>query len=112
MTIATLKRAPISHRKLSLACDAVRGGMKVSQATTLLVFQVQKSCQILHKLLLSAVANAENNHNTDPDTLVIDKIEVGPATALKRFHARGRCRSAPIRKHYSNITVILKSQTN
>lgn len=112
MTTATLNKAPISHRKLSLACNLVRGGMKASQATTLLMFQVQKSCQILHRLLLSAIANAENNHNTDPDTLVIDKIEVGPATRLKRVHPRGRGRSAPIRKHYSNITVFLKSQTN
>ncbi|MFT4967079.1 MAG: large subunit ribosomal protein L22 [Candidatus Deianiraeaceae bacterium] len=112
MTTATLKKAPISHRKLSLACDMVRGGIGVSQATTLLMFQVQKSCQILYRVLLSAIANAENNHNIDPDSLIIDRIEVGPATRLKRFDTRGRGRSAPIRKHYSNITVILKSQTN
>jgi large subunit ribosomal protein L22 len=112
MTTATLKRAPISHRKLSLACDLVRGGMKSSEASTILMFQVQKSCQILYKVLLSAIANAENNHNTDPDSLVIDKINVGPATRLKRFHPRGRGKSAPVRKHYSNITVTLKSQTN
>lgn len=112
MTIATLKRAQISHRKLSLACDLIRNGMKASDASTLLMFQVQKSCQILYKLLLSAIANAENNHDIDPDSLVVDKIEVGPATRLKRFHARGRGRSAPIRKHYSNITVVLKSQAN
>jgi len=112
MTTATLTRAPISHRKLSLACNLIRNGMKTSDAVLLLSFQVQKSCQILHKLLLSAIANAENNHNTDPDSLVVDTINVGPAARLKRFHARGRGRSAPVRKHYSNITITLKSQTN
>lgn len=109
MTTATLKRAQISHRKISLACNLVRG-VKVSEASKILQFQVQKSCQILHKLLLSAISNAENNNNTDPDSLVVDRVEVGPATRLKRFHARGRGRSAPVRKHYSNITVVLKSQ--
>jgi large subunit ribosomal protein L22 len=111
MTTATLSRAQISHRKLALGADLVRN-MKASDAILTLSFQVQKSCQIIRKLLLSAIANAENNHNTDPDSLVIDIINVGPATRLKRFHARGRGRSAPIRKHYSNITITLKSQTN
>ena len=111
MTIATLNKAPISHRKLSLACNLVRGS-KASEAVTVLQFQVQKSCQILHNLLLSAIANAENNANTDPDSLVIDTINVGPATRLKRFHPRGRGRSSPVKKHYSNITIKLKSQTN
>lgn len=111
MTTATLKMAPISHRKLELACNMVRGA-KTSEAVIALQFQVQKSCRILYKLLLSAVANAENNHNTDPDSLVIDTIDVGPSKRLKRFHARGRGRSAPVRKHYSNITIRLKSQVN
>lgn len=111
MTTATLNMAPISHRKLELACKMVRGA-KTSDALVLLQFQVQKSCRILYKLLLSAVSNAENNHNTDPDSLIVETINVGPAKRLRRFHARGRGRSAPIRKHYSNITVTLKSQTN
>jgi large subunit ribosomal protein L22 len=111
MTIATLKMAPISHRKLELACDAIRG-LKTSAALVTLQFQVQKSCRIVYKLLLSAIANAENNHNTDPDSLVVDTIDVGPSKRLKRFHARGRGRSAPVRKHYSNITIRLKSQVN
>ena len=111
MTTATLNRAPISHRKLSLACDMIKN-MKTSQAVVLLSFQVQKSCQILHKLLLSAIANAENNKNIDPDSLLVETINVGPASRLKRFHARGRGKSAPVRKHYSNITITLKSQTN
>lgn len=109
MTIATLKRAPISHRKLSLACDLIRG-LKASEASIRLQFQVQKSCQILHKLLMSAISNAENNNNIDPDSLLVSNIDVGPATRLKRFHARGRGRSAPIRKHYSNITITLISE--
>lgn len=111
MTTSTLKKAPISHRKISLASDMIRG-LKASDALRILSFQVQKSCRILYKVVLSAVANAENNHNTDPDLLVVETVNVGPATRLKRFHARGRGRSAPVRKHYSNITVILKSQTN
>ena len=111
MITATLNKAPISHRKLSLGAGLIRN-MKASDAVLTLSFQVQKSCQILHKLLLSAIANAENNHNTDPDSLFIDIINVGPATRLKRFHPRGRGRSAPVRKHYSNVTIILKSKTN
>ncbi len=111
MTTATLSRAQISHRKLSLAAGLIRN-MKASDAVLTLSFQVQKSCQLIHKLLLSAIANAENNHNTDPDSLMIDIINIGPATRLKRSHARGRGRSAPIRKHYSNITITLKSKIN
>ena len=111
MTTATLSRAQISHRKLSLAAGLIRH-MKASDAVLTLSFQVQKSCQLIHKLLLSAIANAENNHNTDPDSLMIDIINIGPATRLKRSHARGRGRSAPIRKHYSNITITLKSKIN
>lgn len=108
MITATLNRAPISHRKIELAAALVRG-MKAEDAVIQLKFQKQKSCHILSKVVRSCVANAENNANIDPDTLVIDRIEIGRDTGLRRFHARGRGRSARVTKHYSNIKVILKS---
>jgi large subunit ribosomal protein L22 len=111
MTTATLSRAQISHRKLALGANLVRN-MKASEAVLTLSFQVQKSCQIIRKLLLSAIANAENNHNMDVDNLFVKRIDVGRAFALKRFSARARGRSSQILKTFSNIRVVLVEKQN
>jgi large subunit ribosomal protein L22 len=108
MVTSILKKAPISHRKMSIAAGLVRG-MKVGEAVLQLKFANLKACHILHGVVKSAIANAENNMNIDPDTLVVDIIDVGPATRLKRFSPRARGRSNIVRKHYSNIRVVLKT---
>ena len=60
--------------------------------------------------VMSAVANAENNHGLDVNELVVSEAYVGKNLVLRRFHARGRGRSGKILKPFSQITVIVKQQ--
>ena len=82
-------------------------GMKVDEALKLLKFCNLKVAPIVSALVYSAMSNAENNHNMDVDNLVINRIDVGRAFALKRFSARARGRSSRILKTFSNIRVVL-----
>ena len=82
-------------------------GLPASEAIKLLQFSNLKVSEVVKKLIQSAVANAENNHNMDADNLYVEKINVGRAFALRRFSARGRGRSSRILKTFSNIQVIL-----
>jgi len=61
------------------------------------------------KVLQAAIANAENNHQLDVDRLVVSEASVGRALVMKRFHTRGRGKSARIEKPFSNLTVIVAS---
>lgn len=104
---ASLNRIKISPRKVSIVARMLHE-MKVSDALNQLKFNQTRAASLLLKLLLSAIANAENNQNVNPDTLVIEKFDVGAATFLKRFHARARGRAASIKRRYSNIRIHLK----
>ena len=66
----------------------------------------------VRNLVYSAMSNAENNHNMDVDNLIIKRIDVGRAFALKRFSARARGRSSQILKTFSNIRVVLVEKHN
>jgi large subunit ribosomal protein L22 len=59
---------------------------------------------------MSAIANAENNHQLDPNDLVVSEAWVGKNMVMKRFHARGRGRGARIFKPFSQITVIVREK--
>lgn len=109
MTIVTasLNRIKISPRKVSIVARMLHE-MKISDALNQLRFSKTRSASLLLKLLLSAIANAENNNNINPDTLIVEKIDVGAASTLKRFHARARGRAASIKRRYSNIRMYLK----
>jgi large subunit ribosomal protein L22 len=104
--IAYLKAVKSSPLKVMKVTRNVVG-LPASEALKLLQFSNLKISLIVRKLIQSAVANAENNHNMDADELYIEKINVGRAFALKRFSARGRGRSSRILKTFSNIRVIL-----
>src|SRR5207248_2707276 len=92
------KRAPIktwsrgSARKLNLVATMIRG-KKVEQALSILRFSPKAMAEDVRKVLASAVANAENNHNLDVDALVVAEASVGKSISMKRFATRARGRS-------------------
>lgn len=103
---AKLRMLRVSPRKLNDVASLVRRA-KVSEALVQLEFSRKRISQDVKKCLMSAVANAENNHNMDVDKLYIKDILVGKAIVMKRFMPRARGRAGKIRKMLSNITITL-----
>jgi large subunit ribosomal protein L22 len=103
---AKLKYARISPQKCRLVADLVRG-KPVGLALSTLRYTPKKGAELVRKVLESAVANAENNHNADIDALKIDRIEVDAAPMFKRFHARAKGRGNRIVKRNSHITILV-----
>ena len=81
-----------SAQKLNLVATLIRG-RKVEDALNILAFSKKAMAVDVRKVLASAIANAENNHNLDVDALVVAEASVGKAFTLKRFHARGTMRT-------------------
>lgn len=103
---ATWSHASISAQKLRLVCDKVRG-MGAEQALAVLQFMPQKGAGIVHKLVLSALANAENNYELAREDMVVAKIYADGGPMLKRFKAGARGRYKPRKRRTSHLTVIL-----
>jgi large subunit ribosomal protein L22 len=103
---AELRNIRTSPRKLNLVAQLIRG-KAVGTALAELTFSKRRIAQDVKKALQSAVANAENNHQLDVDRLVVKEASVGKGLVMKRFHARGRGRGAPVHKPFSHITVIV-----
>jgi large subunit ribosomal protein L22 len=103
---AKLKGARISAQKARLVADQIRG-MSVERADELLNFSTKKGARIVRKLLLSAVANAENNVGADIDELKVLRIFVDEGPTLKRGRARAKGRYTRILKRTSHITVVV-----
>ena len=103
---AVLRSARISPQKARLVADQVRG-LGVGQATNLLQFSDKKAAHLIKKVLLSAVANAENNLGADVDELKVATIMVDEGPAMKRMHARAKGRGSRILKRTSHITVVV-----
>ena len=103
---AKLKYARISPQKCRLVADLVRG-KPVGLAISTLRYTPKKGAELVRKVLESAVANAENNHNADIDALKVDRIEVDAAPMFKRFHARAKGRGNRIVKRNSHITILV-----
>ncbi len=108
-TKAVLRRARISAQKVRLVADQVRG-MPVEKAEQLLKFSDKKAAFIVRKVLLSAVANAENNRGADIDELSISTIFVDEGPTLKRGMPRAKGRYNRILKRTSHITVAVAEQ--
>lgn len=96
-----------SDRKLNLVAQTIRG-KKAADALAELSFSTKRIAQNVKKLLQSAIANAENNHDLDVDSLVVAEAYVGKNMVLKRFHARGRGRGARVLKPFSEITIVVR----
>ncbi len=106
---AIAKNIRISPQKLNLVAGLIRG-KKVNQALADLEFSRKRVAQDVRKCVMSAVANAENNHGLDVDELVVAEAHVGKNILMKRFAARGRGRGSPIIKPFSQITVIVRQK--
>ena len=96
-----------SARKLNLVAQLIRG-RKVEDALNILAFSKKAMAVDVRKVLASAIANAENNHNLDVDSLVVAEASVGKALTMKRFHARGRGRASRIEKPFSHLTIVVR----
>jgi large subunit ribosomal protein L22 len=97
----------VSPRKLNLVAAGIRG-KKVGSAIADLTFSRKRIAQDVKKTLMSAVANAENNHDLDIDNLVVAEAYVGKAFVIKRFQARARGRVGRIEKPFSNLTIVVR----
>ena len=106
---AMTKYLPISPRKLRLVCDRVRG-MDAREAQIVLEYMPQKGAALVSKTLASAMANATNNFDLNPDDLFVSKIYAGDGPTLKRFKAGARGRYKPRLKRTSHLWVILEER--
>lgn len=105
-TRAVAKYIRIAPRKVRLVVDLVRG-KRVNEALAILKFTPRGASPVVEKVLRSAIANAENNHNMDTDRLYVKEIFVDPGPTLKRFHPRAQGRAYSIMKRTSHITVVV-----
>ncbi|MCB9962484.1 MAG: 50S ribosomal protein L22 [Hyphomonas sp.] len=104
---AVLRMYRSSPQKLNLLAQQIRG-LKVERALAELQFSPKRPAKDVRKLLQSAIANAENNHNLDIDSLVVAEAHVGKNLVMKRIRARARGRAAPIQKPFSQLTIVLR----
>jgi large subunit ribosomal protein L22 len=98
-----------SAQKLGLVAALIRG-RKVEEALNILKFSTKGMADDVRKVLASAIANAENNHNLDVDSLVVAEASVGKALTMKRFMARGRGKSSRIVKPFSRLRIVVREQ--
>ena len=98
-----------SPQKLNLVAQSIRG-MRVERALNELTFSRKRIAQDVKKVLESAIANAENNHDLDIDSLVVDQAFVGKNLVMKRYKPRARGRMGKILKPFAEITIVVKEQ--
>ena len=106
---AVLKYARISSRKVKIVADLIRG-KQVDEALAIIKFTPKASSEILEKLLKSAIANAENNHNMDVSKLYVAEIFANQGATMKRIRAATQGRANRIRKRTSHIEIVLKER--
>lgn len=107
--VAYLKYARISPRKVSIVLDLIRN-KPVDVAAAILRHTPKAACEDLSKLLKSAVANAENNHNMSVDKLYVSKCFVSPGPILKRIRPKDHGRAHRIEKRSSHVTIVLREK--
>jgi large subunit ribosomal protein L22 len=105
LAVGTMLRG--SPQKLNLVAETIRG-MPVEKALASLQFNRRSAAEQVRKVLESAVANAENNHNLDVDQLVVSEASVGKSLVMKRFRARARGRVGKILKPFSRIRIVVR----
>ncbi len=104
---AELRQVRISPRKVGIVLDLIRN-QPVDIAFAILNNTPKSACEPLVKLLKSAVANAENNHNMDTSRLYVSECFVGPGITLKRIRPKDHGRTHRILKRTSNIVMVVK----
>jgi large subunit ribosomal protein L22 len=103
---AKLRHARISAQKMRLVADQIRG-LPIERALDVLTFSNKKAAGIIKKVLLSAVANAENNEGADIDELRVSRIFVDEGPTAKRIRARAKGRATRVLKRTSHVTVMV-----
>ena len=98
-----------SAQKLNLVAGLIRG-KKAEEALNILTFSKKAMAVDVRKVLASAIANAENTHNLDVDSLVVAEASVGKSLSMKRFTARARGRSSRIVKPFSRVRIVVREQ--
>ena len=106
---ACLRGLRTSPRKLNLVAKMIRGKPAAS-ALAELTFSHRRIARDVKKALEAAIANAENNHQLNVDRLYVKEATVGRAFVLKRFHTRGRGRSARVEKLFAHLTVVVRER--
>ena len=106
---AVTKNLRVSPQKLNLLAQMIRG-KKVDTALADLEFSRKRIAKDVRKCVMSAVANAENNHGLDVNDLVVSEAYVGKNLVIRRFHARGRGRMSAIQKPFAQLTVVVKQK--
>jgi len=107
---AVARTIRVSPQKLNLVAAMIRG-KKVNAALADLTFSRKRIASTVKKTLESAIANAENNHDLDVDSLVVAEAHVGKSIVMKRFHVRGRGRASRIEKPFSHLTIVVREVT-
>jgi large subunit ribosomal protein L22 len=107
MAMARLLRT--SPRKLNLVAQLIRG-LRAEQALNQLTFNRRRVAREVKKVLMSAIANAENNHDLDVDRLVVAEATVGKSLVIKRFRARARGRVGRIEKPFSRLRIVVEER--
>ena len=108
---AVNKNVRSSPRKINILLKNIRG-KKADIAIRDLSFARQRIAFEIKKTLQSAIANAESNNQYDIDNLYIKEAYVVKSIVLKRFRPRAKGRASPIKKPYSNLTIILSENIN
>ena len=98
-----------SAQKLNLVASLIRG-KKAGDALNILAFSPKAMARDVRKVLASAIANAENNHNLDVDSLVVAEASVGKSISMKRFTPRARGRASRIVKPFSRVRIVVREQ--
>jgi len=107
--MAVARRLRTSSRKLNLVAQLIRG-LPAEKALVQLSFSPRRISREVKRVLESAIANAENNHNLDVDRLVVAEAYVGKSIIMKRFRPRARGRMGRISKPFSRITVVVRER--
>lgn len=107
---AVTRTIRVSPQKLNLVAAMIRG-KAVNAALADLEFSRKRIAGTVKKTLESAIANAENNHDLDIDSLIVAEAYVGKSIVMKRFHVRGRGRASRIERPFSHLTIIVREIT-
>ena len=106
---AYLRHARIAPRKVQIVLDLIRN-KPVNTAMAILKHTPKAACEPLEKLLKSAVANAENNHQMDPEKLYVSACYANPGPIIKRIRPRAQGRAFRINKRTSHVTIVVSER--
>ncbi len=106
---AKLSYARVSVQKACFVLDSIRG-KDVKTALAILTYNPRYASEVILKLLKSAIANAENNNDMDPDNLYIEECYANKGPTMKRIRPRAQGRAYRIEKRMSHITIVLNER--